>query len=96
MFISTSIAAAGCSIFVLLQGVSSVSENVQNSQVESLKSAIMRSAVHCYATEGAYPESLAYLEEHYGISWNKDQYVVDYTIIGSNMMPTVTIIPLKK
>ncbi len=94
--IGTSVVIMGCAIFALLQGVSSVSENAQNSQAESLKNAILRSAVHCYATEGAYPESLAYLQEHYGISWNTNQYVVDYDIVGSNLMPTVMVIPLKK
>ena len=42
----------------------------------------------------AYPESLSYLEEHYGITYDKENYVVDYEIIGSNILPDVTVIPL--
>ena len=79
---------------LLWRSVSSISAQAKASQIENLKNAIERSAVHCYAVEGSYPESLDYIEEHYGISWDSDKYVVDYTVLGSNMMPSVTIIPL--
>ncbi len=38
---------------------------------ESLKNAVVQSAVHCYSVEGAYPDSLDYLKKHYGITWVK-------------------------
>ena len=57
-------------------------------------SAVLRSAVSCYAFEGTYPESLSYLKEHYGVTWNEDKYVVDYETIGANLMPSVTVIPI--
>ena len=77
---------------LLWRGVSSIS--AEDSQIENLKNAVERSAVHCYAVEGAYPESLDYIKEHYGISWDTSKYIVDYAITGSNMKPVVTIIPL--
>lgn len=76
-------------------GADSVLSASSNSQMESLKQAILRSAVTCYALEGMYPESLDYLRSHYGISWNEDRYAVDYEIIASNLMPSVTVIPLR-
>ncbi len=82
--------AAG--ITVLMFGLSSVSDSAESSQAESLRLSITRSAVHCYAMEGRYPESLDYLKEHYGIEWDPEKYTVDYEIFGSNMMPTVTVI----
>ena len=33
---------------------------------ETLKKAIARASVQCYAIEGRYPPSIEYLEEHYG------------------------------
>lgn len=81
---------------LFLYGIGSVSKTAQKDQADSLKSAILRSSVHCYAVEGVYPESLSYLEEHYGITYDKDKYVVDYEIIGSNIIPDVTVIPLKQ
>lgn len=47
-------------------------ENVKwRMEQESLQNAVIQSAVHCYSVEGAYPESLAYLKKHYGITWNE-------------------------
>ena len=80
--------------FLLWRGVSSISLQAKESQIENLRNAIERSAVHCYAVEGAYPESLDYLRENYGISWDPKKYVVDYAVTGSNLMPVITIIPL--
>ncbi len=83
-----------CAAFFLVIGVNAVNSTANEEQAKSLQTAITRSAVQCYAAEGAYPESLDYLCEHYGISWDSDKYVVDYEILGANLMPTITVIPL--
>ena len=74
---------------------SSVTETANHAQMENLKQAILRSAVHCYAVEGAYPSSLSYLKSHYGISWNQEEYAVDYEVFSANLPPTVTVIDLR-
>lgn len=84
----------GCCLFFFLQGVSALSASTKDSYTASLRQAILRSAVHCYSIEGRYPESLAYLKEHYGIRWDETRYLVDYEIISSNLRPDVTIISL--
>lgn len=45
--------------------------------------------------EGSYPESLDYLKEHYGITYDPEKYIVDYEIIGSNLMPDVKVFARK-
>lgn len=85
-----------CAAFLLIRGASSMSDTASTSQLESLRQAIVRSAVHCYAMEGAYPESIDYLKEHYGISWDEKKYVVDYEITGSNLMPGVFVFEIGK
>lgn len=80
--------------FLLMAGAGELSQTASTEQARSLQTAITRSAVQCYAAEGTYPESLDYLCEHYGISWDSDKYVVDYEILGANLMPSVTVIPL--
>jgi hypothetical protein len=45
--------------------------------------------------EGKYPESLDYLKEHYGLTYNEDLFFVDYRVSGSNILPDVTIIERK-
>ena len=49
-----------------------------------------------YSVEGRYPESLSYMEKHYGLEYDKDEFVISYEIIGSNRMPQVTVIPLNE
>lgn len=75
-----------------LLGISNISQKTTAQQAASLKQAISRSIAHCYATEGHYPESLTYIQEHYGISYNPDKYFVDYQVLGENLFPDITII----
>lgn len=84
----------GFAVFLLLKFSHSLQDSASSSQTDSLRQAILRSAVHCYAMEGAYPESLDYLRDHYGISWDENRYIVDYEITGSNLMPDVNIFPV--
>lgn len=87
----TSVLLFCCLVFFLLFGTSRVQETAGDSQAESLRLAILHSAVHSYAMEGRYPESIDYIREHYGIDWNPDKYLVSYEIIGSNLMPDVNV-----
>lgn len=73
-------------------GINSLSKTTDSKEKESLENALHKSITYCYATEGAYPESLAYIEENYGLTYDKDKYFVDYRVMGSNILPDVTII----
>lgn len=57
-----------------------------------LEEAIMRSALHCYSLEGAYPDSIDYLTEHYSLSVDESVYIVHYEWFASNIAPDVTVI----
>lgn len=46
----------------------------------------------CYAAEGAYPMSLDYLTESYGVVYDKERYIVHYECFADNVRPTVTVI----
>lgn len=80
-------------LIFFLKGVQTVDHTTTSEQAKSLEQAIRRSVVQCYAVEGTYPPSLDYLKEHYGIFYDSEQFFVDYTSIGSNIMPDITIIP---
>lgn len=85
-----------CAVILLfLSGLSSVSGSASREEARSLEDSILKSAVHCYALEGFYPEDIGYLEDNYGISYDRDKYVVSYEVIGENMMPDIMVIPLK-
>ena len=74
------------------QGIASISEGTKKRQRESLENAIMRSVMHCYAVEGAYPADLEYLRTKYGLTYDESLFFVDYRAVGSNILPDITII----
>lgn len=77
---------------VFYEGIGSLSSSTQKRQRESLENALIRNITYCYAVEGSYPESLDYLKEHYGLTYDEDRFFVDYQVIGANILPDVTII----
>lgn len=86
-------------VFILLfffQGISSFSADTRRRQQESLENALMRSITHCYTVEGAYPESLDYLKEHYGLFYDENQFFVDYRVTVPNILPDVTVMERRK
>ena len=77
-------------------GVTTISEQTARQQKKNLEEAVQRDIVTCYALEGRYPESLDYLKEHYGLTYNEERYLVNYEVTGSNLMPDVTVMEKKK
>ena len=58
---------------------------------EAIKDAIVRSARQCYVVEGVYPPNLEYLEDHYGLQVNHENFYVTYEAFASNLPPTVKV-----
>lgn len=79
-------------IFIFIFCTNELSKNSTSQEYEILDRALSRSITQCYALEGTYPPSLSYLEEHYGLTYNKEHFFVDYQYIGSNLLPDYTII----
>ena len=78
-----------CVLF-FISGIISDS-NLEHSK-EVLDNALTRSITQCYSLEGTYPPNLQYLENHYGLIYDKTHFYIDYKYIGSNLRPDVTII----
>ena len=79
-------------IGIFLYGISALSQSSLRDEKKILMDAINRDIVHCYAVEGMYPPSAAYIEAHYGLNYDHEKYLIDYEAVGANIMPTVTII----
>ena len=77
---------------VFFYGIRTIDHTTHEKQLESLRNTIHQDIVHCYAVEGTYPPNLDYLKEHYGLTYDESSFFVDFTSIGSNIMPDVTII----
>lgn len=79
---------------LFISGVASVSETTLAKQKESLETALHRSISQCYAVEGIYPPTLSYIEENYGLTYDKELFHVDYQPFSSNIFPDITILYL--
>lgn len=74
-------------------GACALAADVRQKGAVSVRDAILNGAVQCCAIEGTYPSSLEYLEEHYGVSVNREDYVITYQVFAENVMPTVVVMP---
>lgn len=79
-------------IVLFLYGISTISNSSVVNDREILLDAINRDVIHCYCVEGMYPPSVKYMEDHYGLIYDSDKFIVDYEYIGANIMPKVMII----
>lgn len=83
--------AAACVLAWL--GLSAVRADLVRQGTVSVREAILNGARQCCAIEGSYPNTLEYLEEHYGVVVNHEDYVVTYDAFASNVLPTVAVVP---
>lgn len=72
--------------------ISLADSRFDNSRLEHLKSAIVKTAVSCYAIEGFYPPDLQYLKDNYGLIIDDDSFTVYYETYGSNILPDITVL----
>ena len=61
-------------------------------QTESIRDAVRSRALQCYVIEGAYPESLDYLIENYGLAVNTEDYRIVYIPYAENLPPQIKVV----
>lgn len=93
-YVFSALVAVAC-LVLLVMGTRSMARKAQGESLNALREAVRRASVQCYAIEGRYPPSVEYLEEHYGISIDRDSYYVFYDGWASNVMPDITILPVE-
>lgn len=74
-------------------GYRQICESLREQGSLSIRTSVLNAAEQCYAIEGAYPSSLDYLVQKYGIRYDKSSYVVNYNVFAANVPPTVTVTP---
>lgn len=83
-------------LFVLFyRNMDSVSANTVAEQKRSLEEALNRNIVHCYITNGFYPESLDYLMSNYPIAYDDSLFIIHYQPVAANLMPDITVVERK-
>jgi flagellar basal body-associated protein FliL len=85
---------ATCAVVVVLCiALNLVFTNAKEQGAASIRNTILDSAMQCAAIEGSFPTNLAYLEDHYDLRVNHDDYVVIYEVLASNTLPSVVVMP---
>lgn len=87
-------AAAACAVLAVLcaWGAGRIGQDLAGKGAQALRATVLERAVQCYAVEGAYPPSLAYLEENYGLQIDHSRYIVAYEAFAPNLLPDVAVL----
>lgn len=79
-------------VFVtVLLGTAGIGRRTREQGRATAEEAVRRAAVQCYAIEGRYPRDAAYLEEHYGLILDTEQYSCHLKPVGDNLMPEIFV-----
>ena len=79
-------------VLVVVLSSNAIGASLREQGELSVRNAILNSAKQCCAIEGAYPSSLAYLEENYGLVVNRSDYAITYEVFADNVMPNVVVL----
>ena len=79
-------------VLFFLAALSNLDKGNALEEKEQLETALRKATVSCYSIEGAYPPTLEYLIENYGIQINTKRFTVKYEYCASNMMPDITVL----
>lgn len=74
-------------------GYGSVRRSLNEQAAVSMRQSILDAAMQCCAVEGAYPLSLEHLEQNYGLTVNREDFVITYQAYANNVAPSVVVIP---
>lgn len=82
-----------CVLAVVWYALIAAQDSARDQSAETVRIAVLSAANQCAAVEGSYPSTIEYLEKHYGLAINTNDYVVNYEAFASNVPPTVTVVP---
>lgn len=92
LFISAAGIVAFAAIIVwFMVGISNTRSVSDEQRRSNVKQSVMNGAVLCYAVEGFYPDSLDYIKENYGLSYDEERYLVHYRYVSADICPSVMV-----
>jgi len=94
-FLAALILAAFMIIAATLAWAGSAAKRGMEEQTASIRDSVRSRALQCYVIEGAYPESLDYLIENYGLAVNTEDYRIIYIPYAENLPPEIKVVYLK-
>lgn len=79
-------------ILAILGGINQARISIAGTAKDRLYEAVKNTVVHAYAIEGQYPISIEYMEEKYGLTYDKNRFFIDYEMIANNILPDIFIV----
>lgn len=73
-------------------GIAQVDQRDLSEQAASLKEAVRRATMLCYAVEGRYPSSADELRERYGLAYDEEKFIVALDSFASNLLPDIRVL----
>ena len=86
--------AACLGAYIVMMGWLGTSRSAE--QEKALNTSLERCITNCYALEGFFPPDLQYMEDHYGLSYDKNLFFVDYQPVAANIRPDYFVLLLKE
>ena len=83
-----------CIGFVFFTAVGRTSDATIRKEQSALLQTLENGAVRTYALKGQYPENLDELLSDYHITYDASRFVIEYVPNGSNLLPSISVIPL--
>lgn len=72
-------------------GAEHLRRTVWQQQTEQVRDMVQKALVTCYAIEGAYPPSIAYLEQRYGVRIDHSRFDVQIWQSEGSSRPTIEV-----
>lgn len=79
-------------LMLLIAGISQIDTRSKAEQAASLKAAVLRATITCYAVEGRYPPDAAYLQAHYGLTYDRQRFIVSIHTFAENLLPDISVL----
>jgi hypothetical protein len=76
---------------IVFIGLQSAARANRAEGVRLLEDALVRAAVHSYAVNGYFPESVEYITENFGIHIDSARYIVHYEVFAVNLLPDIRV-----
>jgi len=78
-------------LIIIFSSIDAYQSQFGNLEADRIQEVVEKYAIQCYATEGAYPPNVYYLQEHYGLILNEDKYIYEYEPVAENIKPVIQI-----
>lgn len=78
-------------LLLVASSLAGLNRRSRETGLDVARSAIERSVMHCYALEGAYPPSINYLRQYYGLNVDETQYLIVYERVVQNIYPVINV-----